>query len=240
VEDAPQGLAGPFRAPLVPFPALQEAVFLARPNRFTARVRLAGREVAVFLPDSGRLPDLLVPGRRVFLRPAAGPGRRTGHDLLLVDHDGVLVSLDSRLPNLVFARALEAGLLPDLQGYAEVRREVGLPGGRLDFVLGGDGLAPCAVEVKSVTLVRKGVALFPDAPTARGRRHVLELLRLRREAGLTLAEAAEQVGVSASSVRKAEHGGRLRPEIRAKFERILREGYRRKGEQIDLFGVAEA
>lgn len=180
MEDAPQGLAGPFRAPLVPFPALQEAVFLARPNRFTARVRLAGREVAVFLPDSGRLPDLLVPGRRVFLRPAAGPGRRTGHDLLLVDHDGVLVSVDSRLPNLVFARALAAGLLPDWQGYAEVRREVGLPGGRLDFVLGGDGLAPCAVEVKSVTLVREGMALFPDAPTARGRRHVLELLRLRR------------------------------------------------------------
>jgi len=180
VEDTPQGLAGPSRAPLVPFPALQEAVFLARPNRFTARVRLAGREVAAFVPDSGRLPDLLVAGRRVFLRPAPGPGRRTGYDLLLVDHDGVLVSVDSRLPNRVFARALQAGLLPELQGYTEVRREVGLPGGRLDFVLGGDGLVPCAVEVKSVTLVRAGVALFPDAPTARGRRHVLELLRLRR------------------------------------------------------------
>lgn len=165
---------------LVPFPVLEEAVFLRRPNRFTAQVLLAGREVAAFVPDSGRLPDLLVAGRRVFLRPAPGPGRRTGHDLLLVDHDGVLVSVDSRLPNRVFARALQAGLLPELQGYTEVRCEVGLPGGRLDFVLGGDGLPSCAVEVKSVTLVREGVALFPDAPTARGRWHVRELLRLRR------------------------------------------------------------
>ncbi|MGQ9531964.1 MAG: DNA/RNA nuclease SfsA [Desulfotomaculales bacterium] len=220
MEDAPQGLAGPSRAPLVPFPALQEAVFLARPNRFTARVRLAGREVAVFLPDSGRLPDLLVPGRRVFLRPATGPGRRTGHDLLLVDHDGILVSVDSRLPNRVFARALKAGLLPGLQVYTEVRREVGLPGSRLDFVLGGDGLSPCAVEVKSVTLVREGVALFPDAPTARGRRHVRELLRLRRAGwravvsfmimradALSFAPHAAEDRAFAGALREAAAGG---------------------------------
>ena len=155
---------------------LKEAVFLTRDNRFRATVKLDGRPVWAYLPNSGRLEELLRPGRRVLLRPAAAPGRKTAYDLLLVDLEGVLVSADARLPNLLVEEALREGRLLPFAGYEAIRREVECGGVRLDFVLEKEE-DRCLIEVKSVTLVREGVALFPDAPTLRGRRHLEELRR---------------------------------------------------------------
>jgi sugar fermentation stimulation protein A len=155
--------------------ALREATFVARDNRFRTTVELDGRWVWAHLPNSGRLEELLEPGRRLFLRPAASPNRKTAYDLLLVDVEGVLVSADARLPNLLVEEALREGRLSPFEGYETVRREVKRGQSRLDFALEGRGRR-CLIEVKSVTLVRGGgVALFPDAPTLRGRRHVEEL-----------------------------------------------------------------
>ena len=156
--------------------ALKEAVFLTRDNRFRATVELDGRRVWAYLPNSGRLEELLSPGRRVLLRPAAALGRKTAYDLLLVDLEGVLVSADARLPNLLVEEALREGSLSPFQRYEDIQREVKHGGSRLDFALETGGRS-CLIEVKSVTLVRKGLALFPDAPTLRGRRHVEELRR---------------------------------------------------------------
>jgi len=155
---------------------LKGAIFLTRDNRFRATVELDGRRVWAYLPNSGRLEELLRPGRRVLLRPAAAPGRKTAYDLALVDLEGLLVSADARLPNLLVEEALRKGRLPPFAGYEAIRREVERGGVRLDFVLEKDG-DRCLIEVKSVTLVRGGLALFPDAPTLRGRRHVEELHR---------------------------------------------------------------
>jgi len=137
-------------------------------------VEVDGSRVWAYLPNSGRLEELLKPRQQVFLRRASTPGRKTAYDLLLVDLEGVLVSADARLPNLLVEEALREGTLPPFEGYAAIRREVEYGESRLDFALEGKGQR-CLIEVKSVTLVRRGVALFPDAPTLRGRRHVEEL-----------------------------------------------------------------
>lgn len=162
-------------APLVP------GAFVRRDNRFRVQVQTGGRTVAAHLPNSGRLGELLVPGRRVWLAPAdmrRNPRRRTAYDLALVEFAGRLVSVDARLPGRLVDEALRHGQLVGLEGYASVRREVRLGKSRLDFRLdAGPGKAPCWVEVKSVTLVVAGTARFPDAPTPRGQRHVGELMR---------------------------------------------------------------
>jgi sugar fermentation stimulation protein A len=138
------------------------------------------------MADPGRLRELLVPGRRVWLRHAAGPPqRRTRWSAVLVETpDGTgLVSIDTTLPNRLVRAALEAGAVEELGDWTLERREVTLGESRIDFVLRHDDGRRMALEVKSVTLVEDGVALFPDAITARGARHVRELARIRGQAG---------------------------------------------------------
>lgn len=148
--------------------------FIARLNRFAIRVELGGEEITAHLPNPGRLREILTPGRRILLREAAGGKRKTRWTAIGADLDGILVSLDSTLPNRFLPGALASGAIPPLRGWEIALREPRLGAGRSDFLLarGGERLF---LEVKSVTLVEDGVALFPDAPTARGRRHLLEL-----------------------------------------------------------------
>jgi sugar fermentation stimulation protein A len=156
-------------------------VFVRRDNRFRVQVQVGGRTEPAHLPNSGRLGELLVPGRKVWLNPAdlvGSPKRRTAYDLALVEYRERLVSVDARLPGHVVADALRLRQLPGFEGYITVRREVRLGESRIDFRLDADGEVPaCWLEVKSVTLVEDEVARFPDAPTLRGRRHVRELVR---------------------------------------------------------------
>ncbi len=151
-----------------------------RENRFRVLVDTGHGAEAAHLPNSGRLEELLVPGARVWLTPAdpaARARRRTGYDLTLVEYSSRLVSVDARLPAQLVASALEGGCMPGLPRYPVVRREVALGRSRIDFWLGGSPHdPPCWLEAKSVTLVVDGTAQFPDAPTARGRRHLDELL----------------------------------------------------------------
>jgi sugar fermentation stimulation protein A len=135
--------------------------------------------VPVHLADPGRLKELLLPGQRVWVRPAASPTRRTAWSAVLVESpDGAgLVSVDTTLPNRLIHRALVAGALDELEGWSLDRAEWRHGRSRIDFLLRREE-RQLALEVKSVTLVEDGVALFPDAVTARGARHVLELAEL--------------------------------------------------------------
>jgi sugar fermentation stimulation protein A len=156
---------------------LVEATFLMRDNRFRTTVALNnGSRVSCYLPNSGRLRELLEPGRRVLLRPVTSSSRTTGFDLVLVDVGGTLVSTDARLPNTLVAEALRADRLAPFTDYDHVLQEVRYHESRLDFVLLRENQR-CFIEVKSVTLVEEGLALFPDSPTTRGHRHVQELRR---------------------------------------------------------------
>lgn len=151
--------------------------YLSRPNRFSLWVTLDGTRELVHLPNPGRLLEVLAPGRRILLRPATNPGRKTRFTAVGADLDGMLVSLDSTLPNRFFPQALAQGLVPPLVGWRVFKREPRLGAGRADFLL-KRGRQTALVEVKSITWVKDGVALFPDAPTARGKRHLEELTQV--------------------------------------------------------------
>lgn len=153
------------------------ALFLERPNRFVARVELDGRPVECHVKNTGRLRELLTPGAEVLLSVAANALRKTRYDLICVYHQGRLVSIDSQAPNRLFAEWLRAGGL--FEKLTLLRPECRYAGSRLDFYLEGDGRRAFA-EVKGVTLVREGVARFPDAPTERGVRHLHALMEARK------------------------------------------------------------
>lgn len=160
---------------LFPSPPLP-ATFLRRDNRFRAAVLLDGRPVAAHVPNSGRLRELFVPGAQCYVTPNPHPGK-TSHVLRLVAYAGTLVSVDARLPGALFVDALERCRLGDLfEGFARLQREVVRGDSRLDFLLTDAAGRRLWVETKSVTLVEDGVARFPDAPTARGTRHLRELM----------------------------------------------------------------
>lgn len=160
------------------------ATFLRRDNRYRLTVAVDGEEVAAHLSDPGRLEELLVPGRTLYLAPAGAlsrapsAGRKTAYDAVLADYDGVLVSVMPRLANTLLEEALRAGWRPGSAGehaYPDLRREAPLGASRIDFLLSGP-TGRLWVEAKSCSLVEGGLALFPDAPTARGARHLGELV----------------------------------------------------------------
>ena len=170
-----------------------KAAFVERLNRFAMLADVNGRRVLCHVANSGRLRELLSPANTLWLSAAPLPTnpkatkRKTTHDLRLVDVGGVLVSADARLPNHLLREAIESGRLPEFAGFDQVRSEVTHGDSRLDLLLTG-GSSTCLVEAKSVTLVSpigdergERVALFPDAPTSRGRKHVLNLCNAVKE-----------------------------------------------------------
>jgi len=150
---------------------LVRGTFLSRPNRFLGIVRVRGEEAGCYVPNSGRLGELLCPGAAVWLRKNESGGRRTRWDLALARYGNILVSVDTRVVNRILPEAIQSGFIPSLAGLWLVRAEYPFLDSRLDF-LAQDGEGPVLMEAKSCTLVEAGVARFPDAPTARGRRHL--------------------------------------------------------------------
>ena len=163
---------------------LHSATLISRPNRFLGVVDLGGVTTRCFIPDPGRLEELLRPGSKAYLIERASPTRKTSYDMVLVNLDGVLVSTDSRVPNKVFEEALNADALAEFRGFRIEKRETVFGDSRLDFSL-TNGEEPILLEAKSCTLVKDGFGLFPDAPTSRGLRHVHELVK-----ALSLGRAA--------------------------------------------------
>jgi sugar fermentation stimulation protein A len=171
---------------------VQPATFVARPNRFRVEAQLeaTGQPIAAHCADPGRLRELLIPGVRLHVSPAANPNRKTAFDLRFVEHPehGRLISLDSRVPNALIYDALANRRLSRFNEYVDFRHEVSAPHhagdgvrSRFDFCLADGRGRRCWIEVKSATLVEEdGIARFPDAPTERGRRHVEELADLVR------------------------------------------------------------
>ena len=155
---------------------LIDARFIQRLNRFAALVDLDGREVMAHVANTGRMTELLTPDRPVLLRPAAKPGRKTAFDLMLVDLGFALCSTDSRLPPRLVKEAFLERRLDPFAGYHEARREVIFEESRFDLMLTGKA-GVCYVETKSVNLVEDRVALFPDAPTERGVKHLGTLVK---------------------------------------------------------------
>ena len=164
--------------------AVRPARFLARPNRFVARVELEGREEIVHVKNTGRCRELLLPGRTVYLEESANPSRKTRFDLIAVDKGGLLINMDAQAPNQVLAEWARAGRFRE--DLALLRPETAWGASRFDFYWEGAAGAKGFVEVKGCTLEEGGLARFPDAPTLRGVKHLRELARAQ-EAGYVCA-----------------------------------------------------
>ena len=171
-----------------PFPAeeITKARFLARPNRFLVQCEEdGGRRINAFLPNPGRLWELLLTGATLYVhRPrkrARGDGsRKTRHTVLAVERDGYPIFLHTHETNRAARYLLENDLIPPLSGSRIVRAEVAMGKSRFDFLLEKDS-RDLYLEVKSCTLFGNGIAMFPDAVTTRGRRHLLELADMSRQ-----------------------------------------------------------
>lgn len=153
---------------------LRDASFTKRVNRFIASIHINGKEEFAHVPNSGRMGDLLTIGRPIKLVERRSRRRKTRYDFYLVDYKGSFVSIDARLPGALLAESIEKGDFPEFAGYYLLKREAAYRSSRFDLLL-GSGRGRCLVETKSVTLVDGEVALFPDASTARGTRHILDL-----------------------------------------------------------------
>lgn len=158
---------------------LVQARFVARPNQFLVEAEYNGSIVRAHMADRGRLEGLLVPGVKLVLAPRHEVGRKTAFQVVGVYHDEELVSLNTQLPNRLVGAALNSGALPQFARFSRVQSEVSIGPHRFDFRL-GDGLNTCILEVKSAGLIVDGLALFPDAPTERGRQHLEALARFTR------------------------------------------------------------
>ena len=151
--------------------------FCSRPNRFLAVVRIGGQEEIVHVKNTGRCRELLIPECTVYLSRSDNPNRKTKYDLIAVEkqREGkppLLINLDSQIPNAAAAEWLDTGSL--FSANAVFRREVTHGSSRFDFSI-MDGNIQSFLEVKGVTLEQDGIALFPDAPTLRGVKHLQEL-----------------------------------------------------------------
>ncbi|NHJ04076.1 MAG: DNA/RNA nuclease SfsA [Candidatus Heimdallarchaeota archaeon] len=157
------------------------ALFKDRPNRFLVNLKPLNSEKieTAFLHDPGRMKELLTPDVKLLIRkPLSHKNRKTKWDILAVEYECSWVVINSSLPNLVVKTALNNRWIPELQFYTKIKSEVSIGKSRLDFLLSRDQ-KECFIEVKGVTLVEGNRALFPDAPTTRGTRHLQELIELK-------------------------------------------------------------
>jgi len=159
----------------------QTGTLIKRYKRFLADIQLEdGSIVTAHTPNSGSMMGCAVPGSSAILSRSDTPGRKYPLTWELVRVNGVWIGINTGYPPKLVKEGIENGTVSELQGYESIRPEVKCGDSRLDLFLDG-GPSPCWVEVKNVTLIENSRALFPDAVTTRGQKHLRELQRLVRQ-----------------------------------------------------------
>ncbi|MFX1447223.1 MAG: DNA/RNA nuclease SfsA [Promethearchaeota archaeon] len=154
------------KVPLFEIPNLKKGVFLTRPNRFVSEIEYNKEVKTAHIHDPGRLTELLVKGREILFTDSRG---KLDYYVKAVKHKDEWVLIDTALHSEIASRVFP--YFPETAKAKEVRKEVQIGNSRIDFILDGVPL-----EVKGVTLVKEDLALFPDAPTERGTRHIQEII----------------------------------------------------------------
>lgn len=152
-------------------------VFISRPNRFEALVKIEDKIELVHVPNTGRMRELLLDETVVVLKKSNNPNRKTRYTLFFVLKEDHLICVNSVLANDVFEDAIKSGLIDWVTG--EVKREVVYKDSRIDFFIKGE--EKTFIEIKCGTYEENGVVMFPDAPTDRGRKHIDELVNAVKE-----------------------------------------------------------
>lgn len=163
------------------FQDIETAIFKSRPNRFVVECLYQGKTLRAYLPNPGRLLELLVPDSKLYLVKSNPASKgRLPFTVVAVDKEGAPVFLHTHLTNRVAQHLIEQQRIPGLEDYRLVRPEVTVGRSRFDFLL-EKGETQHLLEVKSCTLFGNKIAMFPDAVTARGKKHLLELAALAQE-----------------------------------------------------------
>lgn len=152
-------------------------IFHSRPNRFIARVEINGQDTVCHVKNTGRCRELLTPGTKVWCQLSNNPNRKTKYDLICVQKGCRLINMDSQAPNKAAEEWLLSGGMGSLRN---LRPETVRGDSRFDFSFMRDG-RQCFMEVKGVTLEQDGICAFPDAPTARGVKHLNGLIQAAQE-----------------------------------------------------------
>ncbi|MCI9217325.1 MAG: DNA/RNA nuclease SfsA [Dorea sp.] len=151
---------------------IKKGVFIDRPNRFIAHVRIDGFIETVHVKNTGRCAELLKEGTVVYVQDSMNPGRKTRWDLIAVEKGRRMVNMDSQVPNKAVKEWLEAGNL--FRDVTIIRPEYTYGNSRIDLYVEAEGRR-ILIEVKGVTLEEDGIVRFPDAPSQRAVKHVTEL-----------------------------------------------------------------
>ncbi|WP_010662640.1 DNA/RNA nuclease SfsA [Marinilabilia salmonicolor] len=154
---------------------------IKRYKRFLTDVKLDdGSVVVAHCTNSGSMKSCLEEGAEVYLSPVNDPKRKTKFTWEMIKINDRWVGIHTGRPNQLAVEAVRNGDIPGLTGYTEVRPEVKIQDSRLDVMAQNDQ-ETCFIEVKNVTLKEGKYALFPDAVTTRGRKHLETLIRLKEE-----------------------------------------------------------
>ncbi|MBI5507417.1 MAG: DNA/RNA nuclease SfsA [Deltaproteobacteria bacterium] len=198
---------------------LLEGTLVRRYKRFLADVKLDnGTEVTVHCANPGSMMGCSEPGSKVLVSVASDPRRKFKHQLEIIYAGRIPVGIHTGRPNSVVAEGIGKGVVPELAGYATMRREV-LYGRdrRVDLLLEGNGLRSCFVEVRGVSMASGDVAMFPDAMTDNGVGEMAELVDIVREGNRAmvffLAQRADVQRFKIADAIDTEFGQALRDAI---------------------------
>lgn len=159
----------------------QQVTFLKRYKRFLADVEVEGKMMTVHCPNSGSMKGLIDPGNPSWISLSPNLNRKLRHTLEIIETKETLVGINTHRTNQIVEEALKEGKITELTSYSKIKREVPYGSSRIDFLLTASELPSAYIEVKNVTLKEDDYALFPDAPTLRGTKHLTELIKVKSE-----------------------------------------------------------
>jgi sugar fermentation stimulation protein A len=154
---------------------ITEAIFIKRPNRFIAEVLINNKPEIVHVKNTGRCKEILKEGTKVYLQKSNNPNRKTKYSLISAYKEDMLINIDSQIPNYVVYEAIENNIISSLTNTTYLKKEQKYKNSRFDLYFEKESRKGF-IEVKGVTLEHDGLAMFPDAPTERGTKHLNELI----------------------------------------------------------------
>ncbi len=163
-------------------PELQQGKLIKRYKRFLADIALSdGSQITIHCPNTVSMRHCLFPGETVWFSTSDNPKRKYPHTWEQHQNpDGHIIGINTGRANELAAEAIDSGVISELTGYANLRREVkyGSENSRIDLLLEDEQKGRCYIEVKSCTLLEQGRGYFPDAVTTRGQKHLRELMEM--------------------------------------------------------------
>ncbi|ABV86026.1 DNA/RNA nuclease SfsA [Shewanella pealeana] len=213
-------------------PAFETGVLVQRYKRFLTDITLDnGEQVTIHCPNTGSMKNCLFPGEKVWFSTSDNPKRKYSRTWELAQTpEGHIIGINTGRANALAEEAIHAGVITELQGYHSLRREVkyGSENSRIDILLEDTKKPNCYIEVKSCTLLEEGQGYFPDAVTARGQKHLRELMEMVEQGQrAVLLFVVQHSGIK--SVQAATH-------IDAEYAELLSKAYH-KGVEIIAYST---